>query len=154
MLFRALIQPQRQELSWSPPTGPVLSSESMHTMRRRQDNIVQSDLETWSSTPSQSGLYIANGISGLPLGPTSDTVGTDRSKLLPVASPIECSLPPSPLGGVTGGISRTHTVLQGTISALKPIQQISGLALVPGLPNLVGVVLNISEVVNVSFDAT
>ena len=150
MLSRALIQPERQEMSWSPPAGPGLTS--VHTMGRRQDNVVQS--ETWPSTSSQSGHYIANGFNDLPLGPTSDAVGTDRSKLLPVASPIECSLPPSPLADATGGISRTHTVLQGTISALKPIQQISGLALVPGLPNLLGVVLNISEVVNVSFDAT
>ena len=52
------------------------------------------------------------------------------------------------------GESRTHTVLQGTISALKLIQQIVGLAPVPGLYSLIGVVLNISEVINVSFGAT
>ena len=44
------IQLQRQEMSWSPPAGPVLSSG--HTMSRRRDSVVQS--ETWSSIHSQS----------------------------------------------------------------------------------------------------
>ena len=39
-------------------------------------------------------------------------------------------------------------------SALKLIQQIVGLVPVPGLQSLVGVVLNISEVINVSFGDT
>jgi hypothetical protein len=47
--------------------------------------------------------------------------------------------------------SEMQTVLQGTITALKLTQQIVGLAPVPGLQRLVGVVLNISEAVNVSF---
>ena len=118
-------------------------------MSRRQDYAIQS--ETWPSVHSQTGLPIANGFNNLTLGPASDSVGADRSKRL--ASSIECSLPlPSPADAT--GESRTHTVLQGTICALKLIQQIVGRAPVPGLPNLVGVVLNISEVVNVSFGAT
>ena len=92
---------------------------------------------------SHSPLPSANGSNGLPLGPTSDMVGPDRSKPQP---------PPSPAD--TTGESRTHTVLQGTISALKLIQQIVGLAPVPGLDSLVGVVLNISEIVIVSFGVT
>ena len=62
--------------------------------------------------------------------------------------------PPSPSPADTTGESRTHTVLQGTISALKLLQQIVGLTPVPGLYSLIGVVLNISEVVNASFGAT
>jgi len=63
------------------------------------------------------------------------------------SSPIECRPPPpSPVNAT--GQRRTHTVLQGTITALKLIQQIVGLAPVPGLQSLVGVVLNISEAVN------
>ena len=54
----------------------------------------------------------------------------------------------------TSGQSGTQTVLQGTITALKLTQQIIGLAPVSGLQSLVQVVLNISEVVNVSFSAT
>ena len=88
---------------------------------------------------------------GLTLGPKSDSVGVDRPKRL--ASSIECSLPPASPADATGE-SRTHTVLHGMISSLKLIQQIVVLAPVPGFPNLVGVVLNISEVVNVSFGAT
>ena len=143
----SLIQPQRQEMSWSPPAGPVLSSG--HTMSPGQNIVLRS--ETWPSINSQSKLHIANGFNGLPLGLTSDAVGTDRSN--PLASSIECSLPPpSPLDATDE--SRTYKVLQRTISALKLIQQIVGLAPVPGLPNLVEVVLKISEVVNVSFGAT
>ena len=68
------------------------------------------------------------------------------------SSPIECfPPPPSPADATPAGPSKTQTVLQGTITALKLIQQIVGLAPVPGLQSLVGVVLNISEVVNVSF---
>ena len=69
------------------------------------------------------------------------------------SSPVECFPPPPSPADATGQI-RTHTVLQGTITALKLIQQIVGLAPVPGLQSLVGVVLNISEVVNVSFGTT
>jgi hypothetical protein len=68
-------------------------------------------------------------------------------------SPVECFPPPPSLADATGQ-SRTHTVFQGTITTLKLIQQIVGLAPVPGLQSLVGVVLNLSEVVNVSFGAT
>ena len=50
--------------------------------------------------------------------------------------------------------SISQSVLQGTITTLKLVQQIVGLAPIPGLQSLVGVVLNISEVVNVSFDTT
>ena len=71
------------------------------------------------------------------------------------SSPIECFLPPpSPADATKAGPSKTQTVLQGTITALKLVQQIVGLAPVPDLQSLVGVVLNISEVVNVSFGAT
>ena len=47
----------------------------------------------------------------------------------------------------------TQAVLQGTIAALKINQQIVSLAPVPGLQSLVGVVLNIAQVVDVSFSA-
>ena len=71
------------------------------------------------------------------------------------SSPIECFLlPPSPADATHASPSKTQTVLQGTIIALKLIQQIVGLAPVPGLQSLVGVVLNIAEVVNVSSGAT
>ena len=135
----SLNQPQRREMSLSPPAGSMLSSG--RTMSRMQDNVVQSKTRP---IHSQSGLPIANGFIGLPLGPTSDTVGMDRSKFsLPHPSPID----------TTGG-SRTHTVLQGTISALKHNQQIVGLARIPGLQSLdrvVAAVQNILEVVSVSF---
>ena len=51
------------------------------------------------------------------------------------------------------GPSKTQTILQGTITTLKIIQQIVGLAPVPGFQSLVGVVLNIAQVVDVSFSA-
>ena len=51
------------------------------------------------------------------------------------------------------GPSKTQTILQETITALRIIQQIIGLAPVPGLQSLVGVVLNIAQVVDVSFSA-
>ena len=69
--------------------------------------------------------------------------------------PIECfAPPPSPADATQAGPSKTQRVLQGTITALKLIQQIVGLAPVPGLQSLVGVVLKIAEVVNVSSAAT
>ena len=62
------------------------------------------------------------------------------------SSPIECFPPPSsPVDATQAGPSKTQTVLQGTITVLKLIQQIVGLAPVPGLPSLVGVVLKIAE---------
>jgi len=65
------------------------------------------------------------------------------------SSPIDCfSPPPSPADATQAGQRKTQTVLQGTITALKIIQQIVGLAPVSGLQNLVGVVLNIAQVVN------
>ena len=71
------------------------------------------------------------------------------------SSPIECfPPPPSSADATQAGASKTKTVLQGTITALKLIQQIVGLAPVPGLQSLVGVVLKIAEVVNVSSAAT
>jgi hypothetical protein len=94
---------------------------------------------------------LGSNLNVLPLGqgPTGGMVCTaHRSKQLP--SPIECFLPPPSLADAIGQ-SRKQTVLQGTISALKLIQQIVGLAPVPGLQSLIGVVLNISEIVNVSF---
>ena len=51
------------------------------------------------------------------------------------------------------GRGKTQTILQETIIALKIIQQIVGLAPVPALQSLVGVVLNIAQVVDVSFSA-
>ena len=72
-----------------------------------------------------------------------------------MSSPIVRFPPPPSLANATqAGPSKTQTVLQGTITALKLIQQIVGLAPVPGLQSLVGVVLNIAEVVNVSSGAT
>ena len=71
------------------------------------------------------------------------------------SSSIECFPPlPSPVDATQAGPSKTKTVLQGTITALKLIQQLVGLAPVPGLQSLVGVVLKIAEVVNVSSAAT
>ena len=66
------------------------------------------------------------------------------------SSPVECFPPPQSPADATSQI-RTHMVLQGTITALKLVQQIVGLAPVPGLQSLVRVVLAISELVNVSF---
>jgi hypothetical protein len=178
----SLIQLQRPEMGWSSAVGPAPSSG--HTMSRGRDSAIQSDtrpsvhsqsrrFSTVTRTDSKffsrkfeflkslifkSKLAATNtellGSIVLPLGqgPTGSTVcTTDRSKQLP--SPIECFLRPPSLADATGQ-SRTQTVLQGTISALKLIQQIVGLAPVPGLQSLVGVVLNISEIVNVSFDFT
>ena len=86
------------------------------------------------------------------ISPVVQTMQATTSGSL-TSSPIEClAPPPSPVDAT--GQSKTYTVLQGTITALKLIQQIVGLAPVPGLPSLIGVVLNISEVVNVSFGAT
>ena len=82
-----------------------------------------------------------------------ETIRAATSGPLTSSSPIEC-VPPPPSPADSTGQKKTHTVLQGTITALKLIQQIVGLAPVPGLQSLVGVVLNISEVVNVSFGAT
>ena len=66
--------------------------------------------------------------------------------------------PPSPADATQADPSKTQTVkrllqFQGTIAALKHIQQIDGLAPVSGLQSLDRVVLNIlvAEVVNVSF---
>ena len=68
------------------------------------------------------------------------------------SSPIDCfSPPPSP---ADAGQSTTQTILQATITTLKIIQQIVDLFPVSGLQSLAGVVLNIVEVVNVSFVAT
>ena len=61
---------------------------------------------------------------------------------------------PSPADATRVNPNKTQTELQGTITALKLIQQIVGLAPVPGLQSLVGVVLKIAEVVNVSLGAT
>ena len=53
------------------------------------------------------------------------------------------------------GTSKTQRVLQGTITTLKLIQQIVGLApAVPGLQSLSWSGPEYTEVVNVSFDAT
>ena len=121
----------------------LFTSIDPYASASHSDHLPTSDLiycthQSLPCSPYQSPLPIANGSNGLLL--RSDIVGTDRSKLPP---------PPSPAD--TTGESRTHTILQGTISALKLIQQIVGLAPVPGLHSLVGVVLNISEIVNVSY---
>ena len=81
-----------------------------------------------------------------------DTLGVTTSGF-PTSSPIEC-FPPPPSPADATGQSRTHTVLQGTIIALKLIKQMVGLDPVPDFQCLVGVVLKISEAVNVSFGAT
>ena len=86
-------------------------------------------------------------------GPTSVTVRTNRSKPLPVAPSMSC-FPPPPSPADATRRSRTHTVLQGTINSLQLIQNMVALAPVPGLQGLVGVVLYISKVVDVSFGAT
>jgi hypothetical protein len=82
-----------------------------------------------------------------------ETLRATTSLLTPgplTSSPVEC-FPPPPSPADAACQIRTHTVLQGTITALKLVYQIVGLAPVPGLQSLVGVVLNISEVVNVKF---
>ena len=84
----------------------------------------------------------------------SSAVGTLRATTSGplTSSPVECFPPPPSPAYATSQI-RTHMVLQGTITALKLVQQIVGLAPVPGLQSLVvRVVLAISELVNVSFD--
>ena len=83
-----------------------------------------------------------------------ETVRTGTSGTL-TSSPIDYFPPPSSVADPPqAGPSKTQTILQGTITDLKIIQQIVGLAPVPGLQRLVGVVLNIAEAVNVSFVAT
>ena len=147
------------------PAAPITESPALpidsytplsHVDHARTGTISKDPIDSTLPFPpgSTSHTQIANGPSVLTLGqgPTTGKVRTDRSK--PLASPIECFPPPPSLADATGQ-SRRHTpVLQGTISALKLIQQIAGLAPVPGLQSLVGVVLNISELVNVSFCAT
>ena len=93
-----------------------------------------------STSSFHTPLPIANVSNILPLGqgPTSGKVRTNRSK---------------PLADATGQ-NRTDTILQGTILALKVTQQIAGHTPVPWLPGLVGVVLNLLEVVKVSYCAT
>ena len=92
----------------------------------------------------------------MPCLKTSPAVRTLRASTFGslTSSPTECSPPPpSPADATSTGQSTTRTVLQGTITALKLVQQIVGLAPIPGLQCLVGVVLTLSETVNVSFRA-
>ena len=136
------------------PNTELLTSIDSYASFSHSDHLPTGDpIDRAHQSPGSSShtpLPIANGPNVLPLGQC--TVRTDRSKSLALALSIECFLPPpSPVDATASGQSRTRTVLQGTISALKLIQQIVGLAPVPGLQSLVGVVLNISEVVNASF---
>ena len=69
------------------------------------------------------------------------------------SSTVRCfPLPPPPADST--GQGGTHTILHGTITALKIVQQIIGLDPVPSLKSLVVVVLSISETLNVSLEAT
>jgi energy-coupling factor transporter ATP-binding protein EcfA2 len=109
------------------------------------------------STPVNAGRPLTP--SHLPSPDVSPNTAS-RPKITPVvtsgpltSSPIDCfSPPPSPADATQAGRSKTQTVLQGTITALKVIQQIVGLAPVPALQSLVGVVLNVAQAVNDMYD--
>ena len=118
--------------------APVSPADHLLTIGTISKDPINETHESPPGSTSHTPLPIAY---VLPLGQ-----GTDQFK----PSPIEC-FPLTPFPVDATGQSRTHTVLQGTITTLQFIQQIVGLAPVPGLQSLVGVVLNISEVVNVSF---
>ena len=72
---------------------------------------------------------------------------------VPPTSPptTECFSPPLSTD-IDEVYDRRCTALQGTITALRLVKQMVGLAPVPGLQCLVGLVLNISEMIDVSFD--
>ena len=90
----------------------------------------------------------------LPHPPTLDNSSNATSHSKTSLPTIECfSLPPSL---VYGQVYRgAWAPLQGTIGILRLVQRLVGLSPspVPGLKSLVGLVLNIAEIVNVGFDA-
>ena len=63
------------------------------------------------------------------------------------------SPPSSPVDDTGQAYRETCAPLQETITALKLVQKIVGLSPVSDLKNLVGLVLNIAEIVDVGFDA-
>lgn len=67
---------------------------------------------------------------------------------LTIRSVAERSSLPSPVDSTGEDHGGTYTVLRGTISSLKGLEQTAGLTLAPGLQSLVGLALNISEIVN------
>jgi hypothetical protein len=150
-------------VSATPGHLPALDDDSSNTASRIKVTAV---VETLRATSVNARQPLDSASSAhLPV-PEDSSITASRSKIITVVemlrattsgpltpSPTECFPPPPSPADATGQI-RTHTVLQGTITALKLVQQIIGLAPVPGLSSLVGVVLNISEVVNVSFGAT
>lgn len=71
------IQLQRQEMNWSPPAGPVLSSG--HTMSRRRDSVIQS--ETWPSIHSQSGRWQGQSHESSPSSNSSSGLYPERSRI-------------------------------------------------------------------------
>ena len=87
--------------------------------------------------------------------PVAETACTDASFPLTSSPTIEYFSRPPSLADSPGQAYHdpgTCALLQGTITALKLVQQIVGLSPVPGLQSLVGLVLNITEIVNVGFD--
>ena len=80
------------------------------------------------------------------------TPRVNASVPLTIRSVAERSSVPSPVDSIGEDHGGTYTVLRGTISSLKGLKQTAGLTLAPGLQSLVGLALNISEIVNVSFD--
>ena len=97
------------------------------------------------STPPQSNQQQPATGQGATIYNTSLTV-----PLSVMSKPIKCFPPnPSPVGG--SGETYGGMVLDGTIITLKLVQQVVGLAPVPGLQRLVELVLNISKYLNVRF---
>ena len=80
------------------------------------------------------------------------TPRVNASVPLTIQSVAERSSVPSRVDSIGEDHGGTYTVLRGTISSLKGLEQTAGLTLAPGLQSLVGLALNISEIVNVSFD--
>ena len=136
--------------SKSPPLyEPVSDADHLPTgaiSKNPNDYIHQSPPGYTSHTPLQSAES-SNTVLPRAKGPTSGTVPKDRFK-----PPPRLQRPPYRANATRH--DKTRAVLQGTITSLQLIQNIVGLAPVPGLQSLVGMVLQISRVVEVSFGAT
>ena len=101
------------------------------------------------SIPPQSNQQQATTGQGATIYNTSLTV--PLSVMSKPKSITKCFPPnPSPVGG--SGETYGGMILDGTIITLKLVQQVVGLAPVPGLQSLVELVLKISKSLNVRFD--
>jgi hypothetical protein len=111
----------RQDMSWSPPVGPVLSSG--HTMSRRRDSVIQS--ETWPSIHSQSGRWQGQSHEASPSSNSSGGVYPERPRIrqlyddnqvvprrdhesMPVAPNFPLRYPPHSAGSREGALQRLH----------------------------------------------